>query len=501
VERGIVGRELECAVLGNEAPMASLPCEILPSREFYDYEDKYLLDRAQTQVPADLPPEKDRRSAPAGRGMLPRGGMRGHGARGFPAGEAATGKLYINEINTIPGLHLHQHVSQDVGAQRAGLSPGDEIVVVNNVPLAALSFEQLVQYLGESHQKQAELLVRRPGSVRPLKFTLSPELIDAPSVDRAFLLQPGIGYVRVASFDPQTAKLLKDAIEKLGGPKLKGLVLDLRNNTGGVVQTALLSASYFLKPGQRILTAHGRSLEGKQEMDVPKNAVPYSFPLAVLVNEKTASAAEIVTGAMQDHDRATIVGVTTYGKGLVQSVLPLSGNTAMALTTAFYYTPSGRSIQKPLREGQLGDIASHTEYSTDSGRKVPGGGGIQPDLVVPPEGQNRLRVALEASGTLTSFATEYTQKHKLTEPFDVTPALLDDFHLYASERAIQPSVPEWLRERDWIQGNHRRQIHARVVQSATISCTEILGGPFSSGSTRPRTITAWSSTTSGARRS
>lgn len=373
--------------------------------------------------------------------------------------ERSETKGFGSVVSVLPGRVIVLQAMPGTPSARAGLSPGDEIVVVNNVPLAALSFEQLVQYLGESHQKQAELLVRRPGSVRPLKFTLSPELIDAPSVDRAFLLQPGIGYVRVASFDPQTAKLLKDAIEKLGGPKLKGLVLDLRNNTGGVVQTALISASYFLKPGQRILTAHGRSLEGKQEMDVPKNAVPYSFPLAVLVNEKTASAAEIVTGAMQDHDRATIVGVTTYGKGLVQSVLPLSGNTAMALTTAFYYTPSGRSIQKPLREGQLGDIASHSEYSTDSGRKVPGGGGIQPDLVVPPEGQNRLRVALEASGTLTSFATEYTQKHKLTEPFDVTPALLDDFHLYASERAIQPSVPEWLRERDWIQARLRTEIY------------------------------------------
>jgi carboxyl-terminal processing protease len=373
--------------------------------------------------------------------------------------ERSETKGFGSVVSVLPGRVIVLQAMPGTPSARAGLSPGDEIVMINNVPLAALSFDQLVQYLGESHQKRAELLVRRPGSVRPLRFTLNPELIDAPSVDRAFLLQPGVGYVRVASFDPQTAKLLKDAIEKLGGANLKGLVLDLRNNTGGVVQTALASASYFLRPGQRILTAHGRSLEGQQEMDVPKNAVPYSFPLAVLVNEKTASAAEIVTGAMQDHDRATIIGVTTYGKGLVQSVLPLSGNTAMALTTAFYYTPSGRSIQKPLREGQLGDIASHTEYSTDSGRKVPGGGGIQPDVVVPPEGQNRLRVALEASGSLTSFATDYTQKHKLTEPFDVDAALLDDFHLYASERGIQPSVPEWLRERDWIQARLRTEIY------------------------------------------
>jgi carboxyl-terminal processing protease len=373
--------------------------------------------------------------------------------------ERSESKGFGSIVSVLPGRVIVLQAMPGTPSARAGLAAGDEIVVINNVPLAALNFDQLVQFLGESHQKQADLVVRRPGSVRPLRFTLNPELIDAPSVDRAFLLQPGIGYVRVASFDPKTAKLLKDDIEKLGGASLKGLVLDLRNNTGGVVQTAMASASYFLQPGQRILTAHGRSVRGNDEVDVPKNASPYSFPLAVLVNEKTASAAEIVTGALQDHDRATIVGVPTYGKGLVQSVMPLSDNTGMALTTAFYYTPSGRSIQRPLREGQLGDIASHREYSTDSGRKVPGGGGIQPDVVVAPEASNRLRLALDASGVLTSFATDYTRNHKLTEPFEVTGAVLDDFQLYASERNIQPSVAEWVRERDWIQGRLRTEIY------------------------------------------
>jgi carboxyl-terminal processing protease len=373
--------------------------------------------------------------------------------------ERSEQKGFGSVVSVLPGRVIVLQALPGTPSERAGLSAGDEIIVINNMPLAALNFDQLVQFLGEAHQKQAELLVRRPGSVQPLRFTLNPAIIDAPSVDREFLLKPGIGYIRVASFDPRTALLLKQGIEQLGGATLQGLVLDLRNNTGGVVETAMESSSFFLQPGQRILTAKGRSMKGHQEVDVPKNATPYRFLLAVLVNEKTASAAEIVTGALQDHDRATIVGVPTYGKGLVQSVLPLSGNTAMALTTAFYYTPSGRSIQKPLREGQLGDIAAHRQYSTDSGRKVPGGGGIQPDIVVEPEAPNRLRVALDASGSLTSYATDYTQKHKLTEPFAVTGDVLDDFQLYASERGIQPSVAEWLENRDWIQGRLRVEIY------------------------------------------
>src|SRR5262249_21135602 len=158
----------------------------------------------------------------------------------------------------------------------------DEIVAVNNVALARLNFDQLVGYLSEARQHQAQLVVRRPANARLLEFVLDPALVDAPSVERAFLLQPGIGYVRVSSFDPLTAKQLKAAIEKLGGEKLKGLVLDLRDNSGGVVETALASAAYFLKPDQKLLSVKGRSVKS-QDVDVPKTATPYSFPLAVLV--------------------------------------------------------------------------------------------------------------------------------------------------------------------------------------------------------------------------
>ena len=129
------------------------------------------------------------------------------------------------------------------------------------------------------------------------------------------------------------------------------------------------------------------------------------------MNAKTASAAEILTGALQDHDRAVVLGEPSFGKGLVQNVFPLTGNTALALTTAFYYTPSGRSIQKPLPSGHLEIEKQAEKFRTDSGRSVIGGGGIQPDIAIGPEPLTRLRVALDASGMITSFATEYIQKH------------------------------------------------------------------------------------------
>ena len=360
-------------------------------------------------------------------------------------------------VSILPGRVIVLQAAAGTPSAKAGLAPGDEILAVNNVALNRLDPEQLMEYLSQARQQTAYLIVRRPGSTRLMEFTLNPELVDAPTVDRAFFLKPDLAYIRVTGWEPKTGRQLKEAIDKLGSDKLKGLVLDLRNNPGGTVQSALEAAALFLKPGQVILSVKGRSIKS-ETADVPKTASPYTFPLAVLINEKTASASEILTGALQDHDRATIVGLPSYGKGLVQNVFTLRGNTALALTTAFYYTPSGRSIQKPLRTGQLEIEPSKQEYKTDSGRGVLGGGGIQPDVVVVPEAHTRLRVALDASGVLTSFATDYTHQHKIDDLFDVTPKILDEFQVFAAEHSIQPSMGEWSADRDWIQNRLKQEI-------------------------------------------
>jgi carboxyl-terminal processing protease len=376
--------------------------------------------------------------------------------------ESSERKGFGTVVSVLPGRVIILQALPGTPSAKSGLQPGDEIVAVNNIALARLEFDQIIEFLTEARQHQAQLIVRRPGNVRLLDFILDPALVDSPSVDRAFLLKPGVGYVRANGFDPQTAKQLKAAIENLGGEKLKGLVLDLRDNPGGVVQTALEAASYFLKPGQRILSVKGRSIEG-QNVDAPKTATPYSFALAVLVNAKTASAAEIVSGALQDHDRATIIGQPTFGKGLVQNVFPLSGNTALALTTAFYHTPSGRSIQKTLPSGHLEIEKQKDEFRTDSGRLVTGGGGIQPDVLITPEPTTQLRLALDASGMITSFATDFIQRNKITDTFEVTPAVLEEFQVYAGQRSIQPPVGEWVREREWVQNRLKQEIFNQAL--------------------------------------
>ncbi|SPF45369.1 C-terminal processing peptidase-3. Serine peptidase. MEROPS family S41A [Candidatus Sulfopaludibacter sp. SbA4] len=377
--------------------------------------------------------------------------------------EASTQKGFGSVVSLLPGRVIVLQTTAGTPSAKAGLAPGDEILAINGYIISRLDLDQLTELLSQSRQQQAQLDVRRPGANGMMRLVLTPVDMQAPSVERAFFLAAGIGYVRVSSFDGSTGADIKKAIEKLGGNRLAGLVLDLRNNPGGVVTAALETASLFLQPGTKIVTVRGRSVPETSET-VPSIATPYGFKLAILVNAKSASASEIVSGAMQDHDRATIVGEPTYGKGLVQSVFPLTQNTGLALTTALYYTPSGRSIQKPLDAAkfELAATTAHpnaqSEFHTDKGRPVTGGGGIRPDFVVYPPPMNRLRAVMDASGSFTNFATEYLRSHKIETDFEVTPQVLAEFQVFLADRNIQPSVGELSLEQEFMKNRLKTEI-------------------------------------------
>jgi carboxyl-terminal processing protease len=365
-------------------------------------------------------------------------------------------------VNVLPGRVIVLEALPGTPSSKAGLAPGDEIIAVNGILLSRLDTEQLVGLLSESRQRSVSIDVRRPGSARSLQFVLTPEEMQTPSVERAFPLRPGIGYLKVTSFDAQTGADILQAIEKLGGAALKGLVLDLRGNPGGMLTSALDTAALFLKPGQTLVTVRGRSVESS-EQKVPSTAAPYSFPIAVLVDGRSASAAEIVAGSLQDHDRAVIVGQPTYGKGLVETVYPLAEGAGLALTTAFYYTPSGRSIQRPL-EGQLSGVTSRgpedrREYRTGAGRIVKGGGGIQPDQLVLEKPPTRLQVFLDVSGSFTNFATRYLALHPgVPGNFEVTSDVLEEFRDFLRGRNVLPGLGEWAEARSWAASRLKTEI-------------------------------------------
>lgn len=381
--------------------------------------------------------------------------------------EKSVAKGFGTIVSILPGRVFILQVQPGSPASKAGLAPGDEMVIVNNIPLSRLDQDQLIQLLGASRQSPALLQIKRPGTAGLLSVTMTPAELQSPSVDRAFMVTPQVGYVRANSFDTTTGRDIHDAIEKLGGTTLKGLVLDLRDNPGGVLTAALDTASLFLKPGQLILSARGRG-KGREDINVPKDVQPYTFPLAILVNGKTASASEIVAGSVQDHDRGVILGEPSFGKGLVQSVFPLSDDTGIALTTAFYYTPSGRSIQHPLSGVALEaatEVKERPVFRTDSGREVKGGGGIDPDFIVYREGASRFRQVLEGSGAFPSFAGEWIQTHRdqVKAGMQLNPAVLDEFQLFLSQRSIRPSLSEWTSERDFISSRLQQEIFNLVL--------------------------------------
>ncbi len=234
----------------------------------------------------------------------------------------------------------------DTPAERAGIKAGDLIIRLDDTPVKGLTLNDAVKIMRGKPGTVLRLTVVREGVDQPLKIDIKRDIIKVKSV-KSRMLEDGFGYVRISQFQSKTAENMVDAIEVLkkeSGGSLKGLVLDLRNNPGGVLNGAVAVSDAFLKKGLIVYT-EGRVSDSKLRFNATPDDILDAAPLVILVNQGSASASEIVSGALQDHRRAIIVGTPTFGKGSVQTILPLSNGTAVKLTTARYYTPSGRSIQ------------------------------------------------------------------------------------------------------------------------------------------------------------
>lgn len=290
-------------------------------------------------------------------------------------------------------------------AARAGLRFGDRIVAVDGVKMTGKSSIDVRDKIRGPRGSQVVITVERASDKRMAKVEITRDVVPQPSIPDAYLLKPGVGYIDMTrGFNYTTTDELLDALELLHAKGMKSLVLDLRNNPGGFFDQAIHVAEVFLKNGQLILTQKGRN--GLRDNTYEsRNFKPDLVPLVILINDSTASASEIVAGAMQDHDRALIVGQTSFGKGLVQSIIPLEGGGGLTLTSAKYYTPSGRLIQRDYSNGGFYDYYTHgglardsqkdqtskptdQEKKTDTGRAVYGGGGISPDEDAKPRALN-----------------------------------------------------------------------------------------------------------------
>jgi carboxyl-terminal processing protease len=346
-------------------------------------------------------------------------------------------------------------------AFRAGLHPGDVISGVDGQSTANMTSDDVANKLKGPRGTSVTVTVTRVGATAPLTFQLVRDEIPNASIDLSYEIRPGIGYIHIHQFQETTGREFDDALDAFG-PNLKGLVLDLRGNPGGVLVEAVAVCDRLLKRGQIIVSQKGRAFPDQVYRATHGND-GQMFPVVVLVNHNTASAAEIVSGALQDHDRALIAGETTFGKGLVQTVYTLSDNTGLALTTYHYFTPSGRLIQRNYNGVSLYDYYYNHDQAqdakdrevklTDSGRTVYGGGGITPDVKVEPPKSTPFEDVLAEHEVFLGFTEQYLAHRTVAKDFQVDDAVMSDFKQYLSGQSIDYTPQELATNEDWVKTN------------------------------------------------
>lgn len=336
-------------------------------------------------------------------------------------------------------------------AFKLGIRAGDVITHVEDEEIKEdVTTDEVVRKLRGPKGSQVTITIRRAGIDEPLKMTITRAEIPTYSVRYAFLLTPEVGYILLADFTHTSSRELKNAIERLEKQGMKRLLLDLRGNPGGVLEQSVDVADVFLERGSKIVYTRGRTGSSAQDYLAPGDGYHFDKPLVVLVSRGSASASEIVAGAIQDHDRGLIVGQRTWGKGLVQSVYTLPYGAGLALTTAKYYTPSGRWIQRDFTdllayvnpdEDSAPEETEATKkegevFYTDAGRTVYAAGGISPDVMVKNNRDSKLLSQLLARNVPFNFAVNWLVKHPdVGRDVVVTPAIREEFFRFAETTA------------------------------------------------------------------
>src|SRR5690242_4181479 len=389
--------------------------------------------------------------------------------------EEMRGKYYGVGMGVIPRGDHTVVMASYVGspAFRAGIRPGDIIVSIDDKSVERLSTSEIADLLRGARGTPVKIAVSREGYTEPLVFNVMRDEIPHHAVDLAFEVKPGIGYIRLSGFNEKTDGELGDAMKQLNASTLDGLVLDMRENRGGLLDEAIAVSDMLLDKNQLIVSHRGRTSAERRYYAVRGNR-GNNMPLVILVNGNSASATEIVSGAVQDHDRGVIVGETTFGKGLVQTVQPLSENTGLALTIARYYTPSGRLIQRDYKSVSLYEYHYERKVPerptevrlTDSGRQVTGGGGIAPDITVHEPQLNRFQLALLRADVFYPFENSvggFTRHYLATRPtitkdFAVDDAVMADFRKFLASRNVRYTEPELAENLDWVKRKIKQEV-------------------------------------------
>jgi carboxyl-terminal processing protease len=350
---------------------------------------------------------------------------------------------------------------------KAGVHPGDVILSIDGKSTEGMDSAAVASLLKGPKGTHVSVTMSREGASKLLVFDLIRDEIPRNSVDLAFLIKPGVGYIHVTNFMETTSREVGDALEKFGD--LNGLVIDLRGNPGGLLNEAVNMSDKFLQKGQIVVSQRGRAFP--DQVYRASHGSDTKYPIVVLVNRNTASAAEIVSGALQDHDRALIVGETTFGKGLVQTVFQITENTGLALTTYHYYTPSGRLIQRNYNNVSLYDYyyvrdsatqpkdKSNLEVKlTDSGRTVYGGGGITPDEKIDNPKSTRFQDSLLQHYAFFNFSKHYLATHTVAKDFAVDDNVMQQFKDFLKTNQIDYTDSDIAQVADWVKESIKSEL-------------------------------------------
>jgi len=374
-------------------------------------------------------------------------------------------------------------------AHRAGIRRGDVIAEVNGESANGWTTDDVVERVKGPKGTTVDLGMRRPGVDELIPLTVERDEIHIATVRTAFMIEPGTGYVRLQDFSETTNAELGEALERLEREALERLVLDLRDNPGGPLDQAIAVSNRFLDRNQMIVSTRGRLPNSDEEYTATRQGGYTGIPMIVLVNRQSASASEIVSGAMQDHDRALVVGETTFGKALVQSVFPIANNAGLALTTGRYYTPAGRMIQRPW-DGSFDEYLTYSQREqdptrghdpeslryTDGNRPVYGGGGIEPDVFVagPTEGFDPARFSRSltsaARPVFATFARRFARvddtrpgahsaaTHLIAADWEVTDEIVDEFHQFLDDEGVRIDEEAFEADREFIRAMIRYEV-------------------------------------------
>ena len=329
-------------------------------------------------------------------------------------------------------------------AQKNGLLAGDVILKIDGLSAQGKKTDEISHKLKGSPGTQVKLLLQRDGNEKPFEKTLTREEIKVKSVPYYGVIRNGIGYIKLNNFTESASSEISVALNEMKAKnKLNGLVLDIRGNPGGLLNEAVNVSNIFIEKGQEIVSTKGKIKENIRIYKSINNAIDKDLPLVVLVNSGSASASEIVSGALQDLDRAVIIGQRTFGKGLVQSTRSLSYNTQLKITTAKYYIPSGRCIQaldytNRNENGSVGKIPDSmvTSFKTNAGRKVYNGGGILPDVITLPKKLSNISTSLLNKNIIFDYSNYYYRMHPQQGFSDITisDSAFEDFKLFISTK-------------------------------------------------------------------